>query len=326
MMIFRCTLVMVFAGLIAPLNAAAAAVIAESGLVEASVLVAAKRKRKRRRRRKKSVKKVIAKPLEKPLVEAKEEPPPVPEQPTEPEDPRPGVAVLDLEVIEGVSAGVGKMLNQVMMQRLTASKRFSSLLGMGDIREMLDMEAQKAALGCEQESCLAEIGGALGVPLLVVPSLGKLADVYLLTLKINDVENATVSVRLSRELNGEGELLEAMKAMVDEALFRHFDPAGFEAAEAAKIAAAAEAVKRAQANGRRAVLARNVGLGLIGLGAGAAGFGHFGIYSPALSTFEGQPSEANLADLDAAVSQANLAMMAGVGLALTGGVSWWLLD
>jgi len=202
-----------------------------------------------------------------------------------------------------------------MMQRLTASNRFSSLMGMGDIREMLDMEAQKAALGCDQESCLAEIGGALGVPLLVVPSLGKLADVYLLTLKINDVENATVSVRLNRELKGEGELLEAMKSMVDEALFRHFDPAGFEAAKLAIIE------KR-----RRAVLARNVGLGLIGLGAGAAGLGHFGIYSPALSTFEGQRSEANLVDLDAAVSQANMAMMAGVGLALTGGVSWWLLD
>ena len=214
------------------------------------------------------------------------------------------------------------MLNQVMMQRLTASNRFSSLMGMGDIREMLDMEAQKAALGCDQESCLAEIGGALGVPLLVVPSLGKLADVYLLTLKINDVENAKVSVRLSREIKGDAQLLDAMKSMVDEALLRHFDPAGFTAAQAAKR----EAAKEAEAKRRRGALARNVGLGLIGLGAGAVGLGHFGLYSPALSTFEGQRSEANLADLDAAVSQANMAMMACVGLVLTGGVSWWLLD
>jgi hypothetical protein len=315
MMIFRCTLVMVFAGLIAPLNAAAAAaaVIAESGLVEASVLVAAKRKRKRRRRRKKSVKKVIAKPLEKPRLEAKEEPPPVPEKPTEPEDPRPGVAVLDLEVIEGVSAGVGKMLNQVMMQRLNASKRFSSLLGMGDIREMLDMESQKAALGCEQESCLAEIGGALGVPLLVVPSLGKLADVYLLTLKINDVESAKVSVRLSRELNGEGELLEAMKAMVDEALFRHFDPAGFEAAQATKL-------KPKKGFGRK------LGMGLIAAGVVSLAVADRGIYAPASSAFAKTRSAANHDNLESATQTANLVVMSGLGLALGGGISWWLLD
>jgi hypothetical protein len=315
MMIFRCTLVMVFAGLIAPLNAAAAAaaVIAESGLVEASVLVAAKRKRKRRRRRKKSVKKVIAKPLEKPRLEAKEEPPPVPEKPTEPEDPRPGVAVLDLEVIEGVSAGVGKMLNQVMMQRLNASKRFSSLLGMGDIREMLDMESQKAALGCEQESCLAEIGGALGVPLLVVPSLGKLADVYLLTLKINDVESAKVSVRLSRELNGEGELLEAMKAMVDEALFRHFDPAGFEAAQATKL-------KPKKGFGRK------LGMGLIAAGVVSLAVADRGIYAPASNAFAQTRSAANQHNLESATQTANLVVMSGLGLALGGGISWWLLD
>ena len=93
---------------------------------------------------------------------------------------------------------MGKLLNQVMMQRLTNSERFSNILGMGDIREMIDLESQKQALGCEQESCLAELGGALGVPLLIVPSLGKLGGVYLLALKINDVENAKVSVRTSR--------------------------------------------------------------------------------------------------------------------------------
>ncbi len=305
--------------------AAAVAAAPTTGAFASHQLVAKRKKRKRRKRgrkRRRAKKKAVVKPVVAPPVEE----PVKAAVPDKPADERPGVAALDLEVIEGVSAGVGKMLNQVMMQRLTASNRFSSLMGMGDIREMLDMEAQKAALGCDQESCLAEIGGALGVPLLVVPSLGKLADVYLLTLKINDVENAKVSVRLSRELRGEGELLEAMKSMVDEALFRHFDPAGFTAAQAAKREAAAQAAKDAEVKRRRGILARNLGLGLIGLGAGAAGFGHFGLYSPALSTFEGQRSEANLADLDTAVSQANIAMMAGVGLALTGGVSWWLLD
>ena len=116
------------------------------------------------------------------------------------------------------------------MQRLTSwaiLKHFRH----GDIREMIDLESQKQALGCEQESCLAELGGALGVPLLIVPSLGKLGGVYLLALKINDVENAKVSVRSSRELRDEAELMSAMKSLVDEALMRHFEPQAWAAAQ-----------------------------------------------------------------------------------------------
>ena len=220
-------------------------------------------------------------------------------------------------MIEGVSAGVGKLLNQVMMQRLTNSERFSSILGMGDIREMIDLESQKQALGCEQESCLAELGGALGVPLLIVPSLGKLGGVYLLALKINDVENAKVSVRSSRELRDEAELMSAMKSLVDEALMRHFEPQAWAAAQAAKEVVAAPS---------KSSMGKVVGLSLIGLGAAAAGVGHFVLYTPAKDQFEQTNAEADLDALDQAIGQANIVLGAGVGLALTGGVSWWLLD
>jgi hypothetical protein len=226
---------------------------------------------------------------------------------------KPGLAALDLEVIEGVSAGIGKMLNQVMMQRLAASNRFSSLLGMGDVREMIDLDAQKQALGCDQESCLAEIGGALGVPLLMVPSLGRIGDVYLLTLKINDVENAKVSVRISRELHGEGELLGAMKSMVDEALMRHFEPQAFAVAQATKL-------KRKKGFGRK------LGMGLIAAGVVSLAVADRGIYAPASSAFAKTRSAANHDNLESATQTANLVVMSGLGLALGGGISWWLLD
>ena len=313
---FRLCWVMAWVGLAWPMQPVAVA--AGTFALDGELTVAKRKKRKRRRRRR--TKKAVVKPVvkaEEPKPEVKKpEPKPAPE-PAKPADPRPGVAALDLEVIEGVSAGVGKLLNQVMMQRLTNSERFSSILGMGDIREMIDLESQKQALGCEQESCLAELGGALGVPLLIVPSLGKLGGVYLLALKINDVENAKVSVRTSRELRDEAELMSAMKSMVDEALMRHFDPQGWAAAQAAKKVVAAPA---------KSSMGKLVGLSLIGLGAAAAGVGHFVLYTPAKDQFEETNSEADLDAFDQAIGQANVALGAGVGLALTGGVSWWLLD
>ena len=296
---FRLCWVMAWVGLAWPMQPVAVA--AGTFALDGELTVAKRKKRKRRRRRR--TKKAVVKPVikaEEPKPEVKApEPKPAPE-PAKPADPRPGVAALDLEVIEGVSAGVGKLLNQVMMQRLTNSERFSSILGMGDIREMIDLESQKQALGCEQESCLAELGG-----------------VYLLALKINDVENAKVSVRTSRELRDEAELMSAMKSMVDEALMRHFDPQGWAATQAAKKVVAVPA---------KSSMGKVVGLSLIGLGAAAAGVGHFVLYSPAQAQFEETKSEADLNALETALGQANIALSAGVGLALTGGVSWWLLD
>ena len=39
---------------------------------------------------------------------------------------------------------------------------------------MLSMEQQKQALGCDDDSCLAQLGGALGVPYLFSADVGAL--------------------------------------------------------------------------------------------------------------------------------------------------------
>ena len=59
---------------------------------------------------------------------------------------------------------------------------------------MVDMEQQKAALGCDDTNCLAELGGALGVPYLIDSSLSKVGGQFVLTLKILAVEDAKVAV------------------------------------------------------------------------------------------------------------------------------------
>jgi hypothetical protein len=56
-----------------------------------------------------------------------------------------------------------------------------------DVRQMLDLEAQKQAMGCDDEgSCLAEIAGALGAELVVTGEIGRLDDNLILTLNLFD--------------------------------------------------------------------------------------------------------------------------------------------
>ena len=53
-----------------------------------------------------------------------------------------GIAVFDLEPVNGVSAGLAKLLTESLLTRLNASRRFASVVGGSDIRAMLDMEQQ----------------------------------------------------------------------------------------------------------------------------------------------------------------------------------------
>ena len=96
------------------------------------------------------------------------------------------------------------------------------MLGGSELRAMLDLEQQKTALGCNDTSCLAELGGSLGVPFLVVPTIGKLGGSYLLNIKLFDVDESEPLWRDRRQVDSEVGLLPAMKELA-EALhrFRH---------------------------------------------------------------------------------------------------------
>ena len=41
------------------------------------------------------------------------------------------------------------MLNESVLERLSRSKQFGTVIGGSDLREMMSLEEQKAALGCE---------------------------------------------------------------------------------------------------------------------------------------------------------------------------------
>jgi hypothetical protein len=127
------------------------------------------------------------------------------------------VALYDYE-LNGVDARIGELVTASTLVELRKLQRVS-VIGMAEIAAMLDLEAQKQLVGCdEDESCLAEIAGALGVDVLVVGTLAKVGDEHILGMRRIDQRKAQVAGSLSRRLVAEDgeEFLAALGPAVDE--------------------------------------------------------------------------------------------------------------
>lgn len=91
------------------------------------------------------------------------------------------------------------------------------VIGKSDIRAALNFEEQKSLLGCTDEACIAELGGALGVRWVVVGNVSKFGQTFLLNLKILDVEKIRVAKGVSKKVTGgEDMLIDALAAAAGE--------------------------------------------------------------------------------------------------------------
>ena len=85
-----------------------------------------------------------------------------------------------------------------------------------DVKNLLGFERQKALLGCVETSCLAEIGGALGVEQIVTGSMAKIGESIVLVLRAIDVRHGAVLREVTRRLRraSQDTLLDALPAAV----------------------------------------------------------------------------------------------------------------
>jgi len=126
------------------------------------------------------------------------------------------MAVYDLG-LEGAGPRVGRVVSEALVTEL---RKLDGVLvvSMEEVRAMLRLEADKQATGCGDDSCLAEIGDALGVDNLIVGQLVVASDGSLLSLRRIDQREARVVGTVSRRLatkNGE-EFLAAVGPGVQE--------------------------------------------------------------------------------------------------------------
>jgi len=106
------------------------------------------------------------------------------------------VAVIDFAT-PGLAVTEGKALSDNLVGIVAAeiARLGHNVVSTADINAMLSLEKQKELMGCSEISCLAEIGGALGADLMVSGSVGKLGDVFSLTMTLVDPKKADTKQR-----------------------------------------------------------------------------------------------------------------------------------
>lgn len=102
--------------------------------------------------------------------------------------------VLDLDAVDVDKAKVS-ILNGRIASLLSAKSQIEAVTS-SDIQAMAKLEANKAAVGCDESSCLAEIANALGARYVVYGRVGKLDETILLQLNLFD---ASVGKPVSRQ-------------------------------------------------------------------------------------------------------------------------------
>jgi hypothetical protein len=115
------------------------------------------------------------------------------------------LAVLELKA-EGASPELAQTLSQVVAEQAGKTPGFDAI-SQAEISTMLNVQKQKQLLGCADESCLAEIGGALGAKMVLNGTLGKLGDSYVLSLQLLDTHKGKIQARESRTVSGSLEVL-----------------------------------------------------------------------------------------------------------------------
>lgn len=123
-------------------------------------------------------------------------------------------AVFDLKP-SGVSAETAQNLTQILSVEIKRVEG-TSVIGRDDVMAMLQLEKDKTMLGCIDDiSCVAEIGGALGVEKLVVGDVGKLAETYVISLRLIDAHVVKVDNRVNESLKGlQDQLIPAVRYAV----------------------------------------------------------------------------------------------------------------
>jgi TolB-like protein len=111
--------------------------------------------------------------------------------------PRVKVAVTEVKNIQGVAPGTATIISDIVVSEI--ARQGYEVVSQSDINAMLGFERQKRALGCsEDSSCLAEIGGALGVDFMLTGQVGQIGSRYRISVLAVDTRKARVVARAAQ--------------------------------------------------------------------------------------------------------------------------------
>jgi len=127
------------------------------------------------------------------------------------------VVVPGVYAYEGVPPGTDGVLSDLLLNALL-SRHGIHAMGPADARSILTAEQQKNLLGCTDEGCMAELAGALGADFLVGGSVGRLDDLYVISLQLIDSRQAKVISRATANIKKLSAAPARIGPLVDELL------------------------------------------------------------------------------------------------------------
>jgi TolB-like protein len=130
--------------------------------------------------------------------------------------PAPRLAVMDIKPQGGAPPLLAAALTEATAIEVRRQATGFSVISSREIASLLAMEHEKQELGCDQVSCLSEIGGALGATRIVNGFLSRFGGTYLLTLRMVDVRHEQILKEGSERIDTQNEdgLLDAVTSAV----------------------------------------------------------------------------------------------------------------
>ncbi|MEK7703807.1 MAG: hypothetical protein AAB426_02520 [Myxococcota bacterium] len=246
--------------------------------------------------------------------------------------PRPKLAVVDV-IATGIDPKYASTFTEVTTAEVDALGRYEVIAG-SDIKQTVGFNQERMVMGCDDDACIAEIGGALGVDRILVTQVTLLGGTYVLNIKLIDIKKVRTVARAYETVQGEMDALLATIRTSVRKLFSRDDLATTSTANAQPVARATEStdvvpatlsVSR-QASGPRSVVvpAALAGTGVVAMAVGIF-FGMRASSQAARATSADEPG--SQLDIDRAHSSALMANIGyGVGVAgiASGALLWWM--
>jgi len=126
------------------------------------------------------------------------------------------LAVFDVKAVGTFDPAAVKGLSALIASE--AARFNARVLAGTDMVALIDLDRQKQMLGCSDSSCLTEIGGALGVDLLLTSEVSEVGGLWLISLSLLNVTRAQAIARLTRKAETPRELVNQTSIAVHELL------------------------------------------------------------------------------------------------------------
>jgi hypothetical protein len=144
--------------------------------------------------------------------------------------------VLDVRA-DGASETTARVVRDEIAQGLAGDPRLEALSS-EDLRRVVSLEAERTVLGCTSESCLAEVGQALGARYVVHGSLSVIGALRILRVNVLDTDDNRSVARETIEARADEDLLPQLRSAIERIKARLLAPSAPTSASASTSALA----------------------------------------------------------------------------------------